>query len=328
MAKIFQTIAYGSYGEKAIRWLLSLLKKPMSTPINIAVVGAGNIGSAFAYQLATAGKCHVTVIARPGSDRLNQLRRDDAIVKDSGERAKVTVCDRIDPATAFDLVIVTVPVQQLDVLLPALRDSVATSMLFMCNQFEPKRLRDQIGAARCDFGMPFVQASLDADGRLHAVIGAGGQKTKLGRQRWVDLFNSAGLPAMIEPDMLLWLRCHAPMCVAFESVSVAGMRRDGGASWQEASTIALGMQTCFALIRAGGEPLYPAGKARLAASPRWVPAAMLWTISRIPSFRTLLAQGINECRALADIMAQFAKQSAQHIDAASITAMKPGAGDR
>jgi 2-dehydropantoate 2-reductase len=297
----------------------------MSNAINIAVVGAGNIGSAFAFELAANGGHTVTVIARPGSDRLRQLQREGAIVKASGERTAVTVCDRLDAATAYDLVIVTVPVHQVDALIPALKNTVAGRILFMFNQFDPERLREQIGAARCDFGMPFVQASLDENGRLHVVIGAGGQKTKLGQQRWVDLFNAAGLPAMIEPDMLLWLRCHAPLCVAFESISVAGMNRGGGAGWREAAVIALGMQACFALIRAGGQQLYPAGKARLAASPYWVPAAMLWAVSRIPSFRRLLAQGVNECNALVDIMAAAAQQSTTAADAAKIAAMKPGA---
>ena len=39
------------------------------------------------------------------------------------------------------------------------------------------------------------------------------------------MFNAAGLPATLEPDMPLWLRCHTPMCVAFESVAVACERR-------------------------------------------------------------------------------------------------------
>ena len=228
-------------------------------------------------------------------------------------------------AMAYDLVIVTVPVQQLDVLLPALKASAAARILFMCNQFEPERLREQVGAARCDFGMPLVQASLDAHGKLHAVTGAAGQTTRLGQQCWMDLFNDAGLPAIFEPDMLLWLRCRAPPCVAFESWSVAAMRLGGGASWHESTTIAIGMQAGFTLIRAGGEPLYPAGKARLAASPRWMAAAVLWIVSRSPSFRSLLANGINGCRALADIKASAAHRCALPIEAAKIAAMKPAA---
>ena len=104
----------------------------------------------------------------------------------------------------------------------------------MFNTFHPERLQEAIGAERCAFGMPFVRATLDGDGRLKAVIDAAGQRTIMGRQRWVDVFNAAGLPAALESDMPLWLRCHAPMCVAFEGVALAGERRGGGASWREA----------------------------------------------------------------------------------------------
>lgn len=295
----------------------------MSQPLHIAIVGPGNIGSTFAYQLASEGGHAVTVIARPGSTRLAQLRRDGAILRDDGTRAPVTVADRLDAEVPYDLVIVTVPVQQVDVLIPALRGSAAGRILFMVNQFAPQRLREAVGLDRCDFGMPFLQASLDADGRLHAVIGAGGQKTKLGAQRWVAMFHAAGLPAVLEPEMLRWLRCHAPLCVAFEAIAVAAMRRGGGANWREAAVLARGVQACFDLIASGGEPLYPAGKARLHAWPNWVTAAILWSVSRIPSFRVLLAQGVRECRSLADAMADAARQAGRFDDATRIAAMKP-----
>lgn len=295
----------------------------MSASLHIAIVGPGNIGSTFAYQLASTGGHAVTVVARPGSNRLAQLRRAGAILRDDGTRAAVTVCDRLDAATPYDLVIVTVPVQQIDPLMGALRDSAAARILFMVNQFAPARLRDAVGRDRCDFGMPFVQASLGADGQLHAVIGAGGQKSKLGTQRWVDLFRASGLPAVLEPQMLRWLRCHAPVCVAFEAIAVAGMRRGGGASWREAAVLARGVQACFALIESAGDPLYPAGKARLHACPSWVTAAILWSVSRVPSFRVLLAQGVHECRALVDVMAEAARQAGRFGDVIKIAAMKP-----
>jgi 2-dehydropantoate 2-reductase len=47
-----------------------------STPLRIAILGGGKIGSAFAFQLARTGGHDVTVIARPGSVRLAQLERD------------------------------------------------------------------------------------------------------------------------------------------------------------------------------------------------------------------------------------------------------------
>ena len=165
-----------------------------STALRIAVIGAGNIGSAFAFQLSRVGRHEVTVVARPGSVRLRQLERDGAIVDVQGARATVSVADVLDVQVAYDLVIVTVLAHQLDPILPTLRRSAATCVQFMCNTFDPERLEAAIGTVRCAFGMPFVQAILDADGRLKATIGAGGQKTLMSRQRWVDVFIAAGVP--------------------------------------------------------------------------------------------------------------------------------------
>lgn len=294
-----------------------------SAPLRIAIVGAGRIGSTFAFQLARDGQHEVTVVARPGSVRSAQLQRDGAIVDVNGERASVRVLDALDEQTPYDLVIVTLKAYQVDAVLPHLQRSAARCVQFMFNTFDPERLQDAIGAERCSFGMPFVQAVLGTDGRLKAAIGTAGQKTIMGRQRWVDVFNSAGLPAVLEPDMPLWLRCHAPLCAAFESVSVAGERRNGGASWGEALVLAHGVHACFALIEKLGFTIYPRSKKVMYRSPASGVAAMLWFMSRIPSFRELLASGENECRALVDIMAA-AGESMQRPDLASkIKAMKP-----
>ncbi len=221
-------------------------------PLRIAVLGAGKIGSAFAFHLARTGGHDVTVVARPDSVRLQQLERDRAIVDVKGARADVRVASRLDEAVPYDLVIVTLLAHQADALLPALRSSAAEGIQFMFNTFDPERLREALGDDRCSFGMPFVQATLTADGRLDAKVGAAGQRTIMGRQRWVDLFNAAGLPAALERDMPSWLRCHAPLCVAFESVSIAGERRGSGASWKQALTLAHGLRASFALSRRSG----------------------------------------------------------------------------
>ena len=200
--------------------------------LRIAVVGPGRIGSTFAFQLAHVGGHDVTVIARPGSARLAQLRRDGAIIDTSGERAVVHVDDALD----------------------------------------------EVGGERCALGMPFVQATLNDDGRLKATIGAGGQKSLLNEQRWVELFAAAKLPAALEPNMPLWLRCHAPMCVAFESVSIAAMRRGGGASWREASVMARGVRASFGLIEALGGSIHPGSKRLFDRAPASVLAGMLWSV--------------------------------------------------
>ena len=291
--------------------------------LRIAVVGVGKIGSTLAYQLAREGGHEVTVVARPGSQRLTQLQRDGAIVRVDGERGEVRVLDRLDDQTPYDLVIVTLMAHQVDAVLPELQRSQAPCVQFMFNTFTPERVQEAIGPERCAFGMPFVQAILDDAGRLQATIGAGGQKTLLNQQRWVDVFNAAGAPSKLEPQMLLWLRCHAPLCVAFESVSVAGERREGGASWGEALVLARGVQACFALIEALGYSIYPTAKKVMQRSPSAALAAMLWSLSRVTSFRTLLATGEVECRALVDVMSAAAAQGPAQL-VLRIDAMKPG----
>ena len=121
------------------------------SPLSIAVIGAGKIGSTFAYQLAHAGH-DVTVIARPDSLRLQQLQRDQGIMLKTGERAEVRVADKLDEEAAYNLVVVTTPAHQIDAVLPALQRSRAQWVQFMFLTFEPERLRDAIGH-RCSFGM-------------------------------------------------------------------------------------------------------------------------------------------------------------------------------
>jgi 2-dehydropantoate 2-reductase len=291
--------------------------------MRIAIIGLGGIGSTFAFQLSRVGGHEVTAIARPGSLRLRQLQRDGGVVNAKGERAHIRVADELDEQIPYDLILLTLLAHQVDAVLPALKRSDAAAIQFMFNNFEPERLRDAIGADRCSFGMPFVQASLDADGRLSAKTDTPGQKTKMDDARWVEVFNAAGMPAMFEADMLLWLRCHVPLGAAFESVSVAAVRRNGGASWGEAMVIARGLRDSLTLIQRLGYRLYPSEASRMHALPSWIVAAVLWFVSRIRSFRDLLATGENECRALIDVMIAAAAPLDPPFTTSQIAAMKP-----
>ena len=292
-------------------------------PMHIAVLGAGRIGSALAFQLARVGGHDVTVVARDGSSRLRQLRRDEGIVAVNGERADVRIVDTLDEAAPYDLVVVTLLAHQLAAVLPALARSAAQAILFMHNTFEPEASRHAVGAARCVFGMPFLQSDYDAEGRLNATFGAGGQKSLLSRQPWVDLFISAGIPAALESDMPLWLRGHAPLCIAFQSVCVAGRRRGGGCKWGEAEIVARGVRESYVLIRALGYRVHPALKARISGAPTWLLAGLLWGLSRIRSFRELLATGGEEGRALTDALVAAAAGSKARVRVALIEAMRP-----
>lgn len=303
--------------------LITQTTSASSPRLTVAVIGGGGIGSTFAYQLARASH-DVTVVARPDSVRLGQLQRDQGVVRTTGDKAELRVADALDEQRAYDLVLVTTLDHQVDAVLPALKRSQVKAIHFMFNTFDPQRLQDAIGAERCSFGMPFVMGRIAADGRLDATISAS-RKTLHGDQRWVDLFNEAGVPSVLEPQMQLWLRCHVPMCIAMESVSVAGQRRGAGASWREARTVALGLKAGFRIIKGLGLPLHPPSKAMISASPAWVLTLLLWSVSRVASFRELLATGINECRALIDGLAAAASKADPALPeaATAVQAMKP-----
>ena len=300
-----------------------MITDPPPSSLKIAVLGSGKIGSTFASQLARVGHHDVAVIARPGSTRLQQLQHDGGITSVDGEHAMVQVFESLDEETPYDLLIVTLLDHQTEVMLPSLQRSAAKTIQFMFNTFHPEQLQSAVGSSRCAFGMPFVQATLDCDGKLKATIGAAGQKTIMSDQRWVDVFNAAGLPATLEPDMPLWLRCHVPMCVAFESVAVAGERRGGGASWKEAVVLARGVHASFNLLKGLGYNIYPSAKKLIDRSPIPVLAATLWSMSRIASFREVLATGKAECQVLVDVMAAAAPLSKRPVDVTRIQAMKP-----
>src|SRR5215469_2448800 len=176
------------------------------SPLSIALIGAGKIGSTFAYRLAGVGH-DVTVIARPDSLRLQQLQRDQGIILKTGERAEVRVADKLDEEAAYNLVVVTTPAHPVEAVLPALQRSKAQCVQFMFVTFEPERSRDAIGSHRCRFGMPAVMATMDSEARTKATI-ISSLKTLHGDQRWVELFSSARMPSAFEPEMALWLCCN------------------------------------------------------------------------------------------------------------------------
>lgn len=246
---------------------------PSASPapsLSIAVLGVGKIGSAFAYQLARAGH-RVTGVARPDSLRLRQLRRDNAIVLNDGSRTQIAVSDRLE--SRHDLVLVTTTADQARSLLPALRDSRAKTVhcMFVC--FDAASLRDELGEMDCSFGMPAINASLDREGQLTIKIGRA--KTLHGDQRWVELFNRAGIPSALEARMELWLRCHTPMTAAMASTAIAKRHGDGTAFNEQSRLAACGMRAGFQIIETLGDRPYPRSKAVMSHLPRPVLATIL-----------------------------------------------------
>jgi 2-dehydropantoate 2-reductase len=271
--------------------------------MNIAVLGAGAIGSTFAHQLARAGHA-VTVIAR--GQRLAQLEQDRAIVLASGERTPVTVHGRLDVAIPYDLVLVTVLATQVGAVLDTLANSRASAVMFMFNTFEPLTpLESAVGAARFSCGFPGGVFTLLVQGRIDPQVRRG---TTVGDARWAEVFTEAGVPSVVEPDMHGWLRSHAALVAPLMSMSTVAVVR-GGVTLEEARRYALATKEGFALVRRLGHRLLPSSVALVAAMPVALLAAVLWLASRTKMLHDLGRLGTAEPRMLIDMMSALAPEA-------------------
>lgn len=281
------------------------MSQSVSIPgLRIAVIGPGGIGCTFAFQLARAGH-DVTVIARGA--RLQRLRRDEAIVTTAGERAAVRVADVLDTATAWDLVLVTVLVSEVEVLLPTLADCAAHTVMFMFNTFQPlDRLRDTVGAQRTVFGFPAVVASIK-DGELSSTILRRGVATTVSDPRWATVFAEAGIPSATHPDMQSWLRTHAAVIVPLMLAAHGTVRNRRGVNRREAAALARALREGLHLVRGLGDSISPGQIAMLDHLPVFVLASLLWAATRLPVFvRTTAIAPMDEPAALIDEMNSMA----------------------
>lgn len=265
--------------------------------LKIAIVGAGGIGTAFAWQLRKAGH-DVTVVARGA--RLAKLRKDGGIVHVDGGRVDVDIVEALDTAVVWDLVLLTVLAPQVAAVLPTLSASAAKTVMFMFNTFEPLQpLQDAVGA-RFAFGFPGGVFSLLVDGRLNHRLLPG---TTVTHASWAKVFADAGITTGTTDDMHGFLRSHAAGVVGMMAAGCA-IVASGGAplSWAQAKPYAVATSTAFRLVRRLGHRVTPAPFAAIGRLPVVVLTALLWALSRTQQQRDLGALGPHEPRMLIDQM--------------------------
>lgn len=264
--------------------------------MRVTVVGAGAIGSTFAFLLSRAGH-DVAVVARGA--RLEQLRADGAVVHDDGTRAPVRALPSLDEGSS-ELVLVAVRGADVEAVLPALARCDAPTVMFMFNAARgTARLRDAVGAGRFAWGFPAVVARL-VDGRLEMrgvprVLAFAQITTVWGAEadRWARVFDTAGVPTAVHDDLEGWLRSHA----AFMAPVMLVPPR---APWAEARRLVRVMQAQLARL---GERVTPRGLRLVRALPGVLVAAALWALSRTAPWRSFDAHAA-EGRWLLDELAR------------------------
>ena len=285
--------------------------------MKICILGAGAVGTSFAVYLAVAGH-DVTLVARGA--RLDKLTRDGGVIATSPPTtptpARVTVATAVDPSCAWDLVLVTVLAHQLDAallaVLRACRDTA--TVMFMFTTFAAlDEYRDAVGASRCVFGFPIIDARfVEPDGALeHMFLSTGGMRTLVTDNRWSGVLAAAGIPTKLEPADLMqsWHRTHAGLSIGMVGIMTRAAARNSGVSWAEASLAARATYGALSVVRRAGDRVTPAPIAAVLAMPNAVLAALFWVASRWSSQRDRIKSlGTREYVALTEALLRLAER--------------------
>lgn len=201
--------------------------------MNILVYGAGVIGSVYAARLQEAGY-HVTLLAR--GQRAVSLQNQGILLEDAstGQRTttRVSVIDHLAPTDCYDMVLVTVRMDQLTSVLPFLAaNHQIPIMLFMLNNPAGMQPLEILEPHRVILGFPSVGGTRQGDVIRYILIRQ--QQTTIGEvdghvtPRLQDLataFLKAGFSVTFSPDMQAWLKTHAIFvsCVSAALATVEG----------------------------------------------------------------------------------------------------------
>lgn len=296
--------------------------------MQIAILGAGAIGSIFAYRLARAGH-EVTVVARGA--RLAALQKSGSVsvrhlVTGKEDRAAVRASDVLSTETPWDILLVTVQRHQVDAVLESVAASSAKRVMFMFNTASDLTpLSERVGQARFLWGFPAALGVFDGDTVCYEIVPSwfrflqtttiGGlpdvAPSDLGSIR--SLFIDAGFPTATCSDMPAWLKTHAAFMLP---LMASGLRvsEEGALSWTSARRAAAVMLEAFRLVRESGAKLQPRPMAVVSHVPGIPIAALVWMAFRIGIVRNVLqahaGHGHGELRALIHDLRALAEEQA------------------
>lgn len=195
--------------------------------MKILILGAGVIGTTYAWQLSNAGH-DVTLFV--GKSNQEKIRRDGIHIRCRDERKKNSapiettyrpvVADELNSQDDYDLIIVSVRAHQLEDILPILAESSdKADILFFCNNWwGEEKIRKFLPAEKYLFGFSRLVGGWRTEGGVECVIFDNPElATMLGEQdgqitprlqKLRDTFEKANLKPVISQDILGWLVIH------------------------------------------------------------------------------------------------------------------------
>jgi 2-dehydropantoate 2-reductase len=294
--------------------------------MKILVYGAGVIGSIYAARLQEAGYT-VSLLAR--GERAVSLRTQGILLEDAstGHRTttQVSLVDHLAPTDSYDVVIVTVRLDQLPSILPILAaNHQIPTILFMLNNPDSMQRLEMLEPHRVLLGFPSIGGSRQGElirythhpALIQTTLGKEDGRVTPRLRQLTTAFKNAGFSVALNSDMPSWLKMHAviDVCMWAAVVMTQGGSAQLGRTRKHVVMIIQSAREGLQALRAQGIPIMPLSmKVLFLWMPRWL--AVLCLQYALQSSMTLALNpnvqgGLDEARQTAkDIMAQIQKSS-------------------
>lgn len=292
--------------------------------MDILVYGAGVIGSVYAARLKAAGH-NVSLLAR--GQRAVSLRTQGILLENAstGHRTttQVSIVDHLAPTDSYDVVIVTVRLNQLTSILSILAaNHQIPTLLFLLNNPDGMQRLEMLEPHRVLLGFPSIGGSRQGE-VIRYVHHPALAQTTLGKEdgqitprlrQLATAFKQAGFSVALHSDMQSWLKMHAviDVCMWAAAVMTQGGGAKPGRTRKHLVMMIQAVREGLRALQAQGIPITPLSmKVLFLWMPRWL--AVLCLQYALQSSMTLALDpnvqgGLDEASQTArDIMAQLQK---------------------
>ena len=295
--------------------------------MNILVYGAGVIGSVYAARLQEAGYT-VSLLAR--GQRAVSLRTQGILLENTvtGQHTttRVAVVDHLAPTDSYDVVLVTVRLDQLTSILPSLAaNHQIPTLLFMLNNPDGMQPLEMLDPQRVLLGFPSIGGSRQGEVIRYAhhptlaqtTLGKEDGRVTLRLRHLTTAFKKAGFSVTLNSDMQSWLKTHALIdaCMLAAVVMTQGSSARLGRTRKHVVMMVQSVREGLRVLQAQDIPITPLSmKVLFLWMPRWLAVLCLQYILQ-SSIATLaldpnLQGGLDEVSQMGrEIMAQLQKSS-------------------
>lgn len=264
--------------------------------MNILVYGAGVIGSVYATRLQEAGYA-VSLLAR--GKRAVSLRAQGVVLEkaSTGQRTttQVSVVEHLAPTDSYDVVIVTVRLDQLASILPdlAANHQIPIVLFMLSNPAGMQRL-EMLEAHRVVIGFPSVNGTQQGD-VIRYMIAPRPASMTLGEpdgrvtpriRQLATIFKKAGFSVGLNSDMQAWLKTHAllDLGVLAAIVMTKGTSAQLGRTRKNVVMMVKAINEGLLALQAQDIPIMPFSmKVLFLWMPRWLVVMLFQSLLQTPT---------------------------------------------